>query len=167
MRRTRLWIGRPVIEISSGERIGVVSDVLFNEDNSVCSLVVDRDGLLSGKGKIQICNVHSVGEDAVTIESNELIDPPNEEEDNGCLLSGDYAFVGKELFTEEGTVLGVVADVYIEEDSDNIVGYEVSDGLIADLVSGRKWLPFEQTVQIGDRIIVKADSELSELQPSM
>lgn len=166
MRRTRLWIGSPVIEISSGERLGVVTDVLFNEGNTVCSLVLDRDGLLSGKGKVDFSNVHSVGEDAVTIESGDLIAPANEAEP-GCLLSGDDAFVGKELFTEEGNVLGVVADVYIEEDSDNIVGYEVSDGLIADLVAGRKWLPFEQTVQIGDRIIVRADSELSELQPSM
>lgn len=164
MRKTRLWIGMPVLEIETGERVGVVVDVYFDENHKTKTLVIERAGLLAGKAAIPYGEIKSVGEDAITIDSAAVREDWQLKMGERCLLTGEDAWVGKELFTEDGSILGMVADVYIGEESDNIIGYEVSDGLLADLVAGRKWLPFVHTVQIGEQIIVKSDARLSELQ---
>jgi uncharacterized protein YrrD len=155
----------PVLELETGERMGVVTDVYFDAEHHTAKLlVVERTGILAGNAVIPLADIRSVGEDAVTIETAALSEEWQAQPGVRCLLSGDDSWVGKELFTENGTVLGTVADVYIGEESENIVGYEVSDGLLADLVTGRKWLPFAHTVQVGEQIIVKSDAKLSELQ---
>lgn len=164
MRRTRLWIGLPVFQIDSGERLGTVSDVFFDINHHVKEILLEREGILTGKAVVPVTDIKSVGEDAITIESIAIKADPEKNTNDFCLLNGEEALIGKDLYTEGGAILGTVADVYIGAESDNIVGYEVSDGLLADLVAGRKWLPFAQTVRIGDQIIVKADAKLSELQ---
>lgn len=165
MRRTREWIGLPVLELETGERIGVVTDVYFDsEQHTAKRLVIERTGIFAGNAAIPLVDVRSVGEDAITIEMASLCEKWQNQPGELSLVSGDDSWVGKELYTENGTILGAVADVYIGEESDNIVGYEVSDGLLADLVAGRKWLPFVHTVQVGEQIIVKSDARLSELQ---
>ncbi|WP_018133499.1 PRC-barrel domain-containing protein [Effusibacillus pohliae] len=164
MRRARPWIGLPVIELRNGSRLGQVVDLLFQQDNRLDALLVERDGLFAGQGVVPISDVKSIGEDAVTVESPECIRELAPQEGQRRLLCGKQALVGKELYTENGTVLGTVADVYIASQTDNIVGYEVSDGLLADLTAGRKWMPFSDTLQIGDQIIVKANARLSDLQ---
>lgn len=161
----RLWIGLPVIELREGTRLGEVMDIVINRENRATALLIKREGLLGDKGIVELSGIKSIGEDAVTVESPEIVAACRTEEWERCLLTGDRALVGRELFTEDGMILGTVADVYIGEETDNIVGYEVSDGLLADLVSGRKWLPFTETVQIGNPIIVKAKAKLSDLQP--
>lgn len=164
MRRTRWWIGMPVLEIETGERVGVVADVHFDGNHKAKTFVIERTGLLAGKTAIPFGDIKSVGEDAITIDSVKEQEDWQLQPGERCLVTGEDAWVGKELFTEDGSLLGMVADVYIGEESDNIIGYEVSDGLLADLMAGRKWLPFVHTVRVGEQIIVKTDAKLSELQ---
>jgi uncharacterized protein YrrD len=42
------------------------------------------------------------------------------------------------LLTAEGEKLGLLEDVYFLEEVGTIVGYEVTEGLVADLVEGRR-----------------------------
>lgn len=166
MRRTRLWIGLPVIEVMEGVQLGEVVDVLFDQDPMSVSLLVKKEGALAGQATVHLADIKSIGEDAITLDSSGLLKDYEKTGDELCLFNGNQSLAGKELLTEGGTVLGTVADVYIGEETDNIIGYEVSDGLIADLVAGRKWMPFSDTLQIGDQIIVKATAKLSDLQPN-
>jgi uncharacterized protein YrrD len=58
-----------------------------------------------------------------------------------------------------------VSDVYFDDlQGTQIVGYELTDGFIADLMGGRKWLPApldSDSVLLGENaIIVPAGSEL-------
>jgi uncharacterized protein YrrD len=43
----------------------------------------------------------------------------------------------------------VVVDLYFDEHTGNIEGYEVSGGLFADAYSGRSFVPALQTLKIG------------------
>ncbi|MFC4768191.1 PRC-barrel domain-containing protein [Effusibacillus consociatus] len=163
MKRSGLWIGLPVIEVLEGTRIGEVVDVLFDPDNHASALLIKKDGLLAGQGIVPLTDLKSVGEDAITIESADVVKEWESKEYTKCLVTGDEALTGKELYTEDGTMLGTVADVYIGTQRDNIVGYEVSDGLLADLVTGRKWIPATDVLQIGNQMIVKANTKLTDL----
>ncbi|BCJ86299.1 PRC-barrel domain-containing protein [Effusibacillus dendaii] len=164
MRRIGDWIGLPVVTILEGSRIGEVSDVMVDEANQICALIVQKDGFLGGMDKLPIDSVRSVGTDAVMIERADDLLPQSPDNQRPTFVCCNKSFIDKEIVTEEGAILGTVADVYISEESDKIVGYEVSDGLLADLVSGRKWISFSETLHVGETIIVTADAKLSDLQ---
>ncbi|GAX90320.1 PRC-barrel domain-containing protein [Effusibacillus lacus] len=164
MRRTLPWVGMRVIELEKGDGVGKVADLLFDRNHRASVLLIDREGVLTGRGAILFADIDSFGEDAVTIESPEFVGDLEWTEGGLYLITGDNPLVGKEILTEDGNLLGTVADVYIGGETDNIVGYEVSDGLLADLVTGRKWLPYSDTLQIGEQIIVRQTAKLSDLQ---
>ena len=68
------------------------------------------------------------------------------------------------VVTVHGEQLGRVSDVYFDDlQGTQIVGYELTDGFIADMMEGRKWLPAPRKlddVMLGeDVIIVPAVSE--------
>ncbi len=59
--------------------------------------------------------------------------------------------------TEDGEDLGTIADVYFDERSGRVTGYEVSGGRIDDMVHGSSYLPFEAIRTIGaDAVITDA-----------
>ncbi|MCD8501427.1 MAG: hypothetical protein LRY71_06700 [Bacillaceae bacterium] len=45
-------------------------------------------------------------------------------------------------------------DVYFDEDSGTIVGYEVTDGLIADIKEGKKLIKTSTPLKIGEEVLV-------------
>ncbi|GIM44662.1 hypothetical protein DNHGIG_02110 [Collibacillus ludicampi] len=155
MRRTSDWIGLPVIDLKTGTTIGKVTDVLFAHDDYAFALILERGGLLFHSRAILLTDIHSLGPDAVTIESPERIKVIENLGRYRCLMGTETRFVGKQMVREDGFNLGTVVDVYVASDSDKIVGYEASDGLIGDLLHGRRRVPFEATLEIGEAILVK------------
>lgn len=155
MRRTRDWVGLPVIHLQKGKRVGEVSNVLFKEDTYAFALLMERGGLFLTSRAVLLADLHSMGTDAILIDDLSSIKIFEYLGIYRSLLKEDGCFVGKTMIREDGVNLGIVTDVYVADNSDKIVGYEVSDGLFADLLYGRKRVPFEATLQIGEVILVK------------
>lgn len=61
--------------------------------------------------------------------------------------------LGKPMVTYNGENIGLLEDVYIQENLGTIVGYEVSDGFFADISEGRKVLE-NTSISIGEDTIV-------------
>ena len=70
------------------------------------------------------------------------------------LKQGKEKLSGRPLLTSEGEKLGLVEDVYFMEELGTIVGYEVTEGLIADIKEGRKVVKTEHPLTIGKDILV-------------
>ena len=59
------------------------------------------------------------------------------------------------MLTEEGLMLGRVSDVYFDQELGNtIIGIEITDGFVSDLIEGRKWLPCTSDMSIGESAVM-------------
>lgn len=145
MRRTRDIVGLPVLD-SSGGQVGWVQDVVFDVENDLVSGVQLEGGHLihSSKG-IPRGAVASIGKDALTVQAVQLIEIP------GARWSQK---VGNQVYSEDGETRGRIADVFLDDRGERIVGYEVSDGLFTDLIQGRGKILQQHVVVNGEDVLI-------------
>jgi len=153
LRRGKEIIGLPVIDLSSGQRIGEVKDLICDQsEQRITALIIDR-GNLWRKGRIIAWeSIYSVGNDAVTIASTSVIT-------SAAKLSGNQhtgnRYLGKQVLTTSGQYLGRVDDIAVNQISGQIVGCVLTDGIVGDFISGRAIIPLvEGAVMSVDNMIV-------------
>ena len=64
--------------------------------------------------------------------------------------------VDKKVFTVTGDEQGTIADIYFDESSGKVLGFEVSGGLLGDAAKGTSYLPTEEITSIGTDVIYVA-----------
>jgi uncharacterized protein YrrD len=164
VKKARDLIGLPVVETSTGEQVGEVRDVLFAPEGGMYGLLLQKSGLLSAAKVLRKERVQAFGSHAITIPARD--DITDLREGTGMLhslIQGQVPFVGKDVLTQTGTLLGTVEDVYMDDDWHRIVGYEISEGFLVDLKEGRKVLHAHPEIMLGmDTMLVPEDLELAE-----
>jgi uncharacterized protein YrrD len=108
---------------------------------------------MSSSRVVPIADVASFGKDAVVIESAGSIIPANAEPELRELVERDDKILGKTVYTTTGDEQGSIADIYFEESTGTVVGYEISGGMLGDVASGRSYLATEEITGIGDDVI--------------
>ncbi|WP_139990935.1 PRC-barrel domain-containing protein [Paenibacillus paridis] len=163
-------IGLPVIVIHSGKLVGTVKDAWFDEHWQLKGLILDCPRWFVSSVKIvEWTHVLSCGEDAVIIASEAEIVRMKSKQMLRSFYTGIVKLKDLPVITVQGEQLGRVSDVYFyPKQGTQIVGYELTDGFVSDLMEGRRWLraPSDpENVLLGeDAIIVPAVSE-AELEP--
>ncbi len=77
------------------------------------------------------------------------------------LLSGDRKLKGRPVIKASGRELGWVEDVYFREEMGTLIGYELSDGFLSDVLSGRKVLkPGALHLTWGKDVIIAPDEDI-------
>ena len=148
--------GLPVIEMEAGNECGRVIDLLMY-NNQITGLLVDMRGWLNRHRFLLLENVSSIGEQAVMIRSKDDLEACQSHdafETSISLTVGRQKLKGMELLSEKGTLLGLVEDVYFHENVGTIVGYKVTDGLLADLTTGQQMYSGQQLVIGKERAIL-------------
>lgn len=162
MRKSRDVIGLPVIVSETGEQIGTVRDLLFDGRQKLRGILLEKEGLMRRGRFIAIENIAAFGADAVMIDSENAVSPLGDEQRNWVgLLSGDRKLKGRPVIMANGKELGWVEDVYFREELGTLIGYELSDGFLADVISGRKVLrPGTTHLKWGKDVIIAPDEEI-------
>lgn len=154
MRTFSVLNGLSVISLKGGEEIGKVIDLLFHE-TSVKGLLIDKNGWLNRHLYVPIKNIHAIGQDALVIDDTNMLSAYDKKQfPFYSLHNGAKKIVGKTLMSTEGEKLGLVEDVYFDEKMGNIVGYEVTDGFIADLKEGKRVLKTTTPLTVGEEVLV-------------
>lgn len=155
MKRARDVIGLPVISVQSGKQIGTAKDILLGEDWKIEAVLLETKHWFAAPGCILWKDLVALGEDAITIEHEEVVSRVNEEAGYTSLVNGDRKLKGLPVLTANGQQLGIVDDVYLDPNlGKKIVGYELTEGFISDLKEGRKWLPLPESVTVGEDAII-------------
>lgn len=165
MLKGRDLVGLPVIEVTTGQKIGTVQDLMF-ERWSACCLLLETRVWFKAPRAVEWTEGVSVGEDAVILPRDKVvIDCPEGSETTFFLLK-DRKITGLPVLSRNGQELGVIEDVYIASELDKrILGFELSEGFLSDVTEGRKWLPFPSKITFGkDAVIVPVQSH-GELKP--
>ena len=160
MRKGKNVIGKEVLSYVDGEKSTSVKDLIIGLDNSsIVALLVDEGGLFSTARVVPMENVVSFGKDAVVISDTNSIVPADAYPAVSEILDRKDKLLGKKVFTEGGDEEGSVSDIYFEEGTGEIFGYEVSGGMLNNVAKGSSYLPLEDIINIGpDLILIKSEA---------
>ncbi|RXZ84488.1 photosystem reaction center subunit H [Paenibacillaceae bacterium] len=165
MIKVQQLIGLPVIDANSGKHIGKLKDIWFDEHWLLTGLILDEGGWpRTGFNAVLWEDVIACGEDAVLISDKQAVRHFKKEQLSRCFQTGTTRLKDIPVVTAGGTQLGRISDVYFDSFKGTpIVGYELTDGFISDLMEGRKWLrisDYPDEVILGeDAIIVPVSAE--------
>ncbi len=144
-------IGKPIIDYQNGKKIGRVIDLVFDQDrNYLLALLVQEKGFLSDAQVLPMVSIQSIGLDVVITGRLENIVSAKSDERLTEILNHNNIMKGTNIVTVSGQDLGKMVDLYFDESTGEIEGYEVSGGMFADAYSGRSFVPALQTLRIGE-----------------
>lgn len=146
-------MGKPIVAYDSGEQFKNVVDLVFDqESNLLLGFLVDEGGWFSNALVLPLSNVQAIGVDAIIVASRSAIVPASEFPQIQNILERDNILKGTRIMTLDGRDLGTMEDLYFDEMSGLIEGYQVSGGIFADAYSGRSFVPAPDTLKIGEDI---------------
>jgi len=164
MIQIQLMLGLPVL-FTNGKQAGRVKDIWFDEFWSLVGVVLEPRALFRRAFKaVYWKDVVSCGEDALLIGEETEIATVDRKMLLRTFHTGVVRLKDMPVYTKEGQHLGEVADVYFKEtEGTQIIGYELTDGFLADVFEGRRriFLPEQPgNVTLGeDAIFVPASYE--------
>jgi uncharacterized protein YrrD len=146
--------GLSVISLHGGEEIGKVVNLLINK-TEIAGIIIDKNGWLNRHLYVPLEEIHAVGQDALVVEDEKKLAIFDKKQfPLYSLYSGSTNIAGKMLMSTEGEKLGLLEDVYFDESLGSIVGYEVTDGFIADLKEGKQVLKTTAPLIVGEDVLV-------------
>ena len=153
MRNGKGMIGKPVVAYDSGEEFENIVDLIFDQENNLLlGFLVDEGGWFSSALVLPLSSIQAIGADAVIVSSRDAIASASEFPEIENILTRDNVLRGTRIMTVDGRDLGTMVDLYFDDKTGAIEGYEVSGGIFADAYSGRSFVPAPDTLKIGEDI---------------
>lgn len=153
MRKGSDLLSKPVVAFDTGEELYRIQDLIFDQNsNQLLGLLVDEGGWFGSARVLPLQNVQSIGPDAVIIPARKAIVNAEQVPQIKRILDRKNVLKGTKIMTTDGRDLGTLSDLYFDEDSGTIEGYEVSGGVFADAYTGRSFVPAPQTIKIGEDV---------------
>jgi uncharacterized protein YrrD len=153
-------IGKKVLSRSDGEKVGSVKDLIIGKDHAaIMALVIEEGGLFSKAKVVPMEKVASIGRDAVIISDSDDVVLADTFAAAKEIMDRDDQLIGKKVFTEKGDEFSAVSDICFDEESGQILGFEVSGGRVDNVSVGPSYLPMSDIVTIGpDAVLIKPDA---------
>ncbi|SFG99575.1 Uncharacterized protein YrrD, contains PRC-barrel domain [Desulfotomaculum arcticum] len=161
MRKSKQFLNLPVISLEEGTQIGLIKGLIVNPaSKKVIALAVDQKGWFNDQKFIPYGKIHSVGDDAVTVNHSAIVQKGNSLSEIIGLVKEKNNINGVRIITENGTMLGQVDDYYVNLASGDIVGMEFGGGYLSGVYSGSAFLDIDHVLTIGKEMIVCTDEAM-------
>ncbi len=155
MRKSRQFVGMPVISLEEGQQIGTVNGLVVNPAlKNVSALIIEQKGFFREQKYIPFSKVHSIGNDAVTVDRVNRAEKGTSLPEILKLIKERANIAGSRLMDENGAVLGVVDEYYVDLQTGDIVGLEFSGGTISNLFKGSAFMDINYVRTIGQSVII-------------
>jgi len=153
MRKGSDLIGKLIVAYETGERIERVEDLIFDQSgNRVLGFLVDEGGWTRRARVLPLREVQSIGVDAIVVPSKRSIVSADRVSEMKDVLQRNKALRKTKLMTTDGREIGTLEDLFFDDKTGVIEGYEVSGGLFAEKDSGRGFIPAPETLRVGENI---------------
>ncbi|WP_051688245.1 PRC-barrel domain-containing protein [Desulfofalx alkaliphila] len=164
MIKSKQLVGMPVISLAEGQQIGRVKELVINPDSkSIAALVIEQRGWFKEQKFIPYGKVHSVGSDAITIDQSSNVQKGSGLPDIVKLTKDKHGVIQAKVVAENGKLLGVVEEFYLDTDKGAIVGLELSGSFIDGLISGRAFLDMAFVQTIGRELLIAGNDAADNL----
>jgi uncharacterized protein YrrD len=153
LRTFSLLKGQPVYETKTGTKIGEITDLCITGTGTVKGLLVKKGVFFKQTFFLDIQKVASFGWDGVMIEDTMHLEKLKTNPE--YTLTHQHSLDGIMMLSKSGESLGLLKDVYFQEELGTIVGYEITDGFFSDITEGKQVIESGKPPAIGkDAIIV-------------
>jgi uncharacterized protein YrrD len=150
MRKGRDIIGKPVVSYDTGEKFDRIQDLIFDQTNNrLIGFLLQESGWFRDARVLLLGEVQAVGADAVIVSTKDAVVEARQIQVVADILKRNNILKGTRIMTTDGRDLGTLIDLYFDERTGAIEGYEASGGLFADVYSGRSFVPAPQTLKVG------------------
>ena len=140
---------RAVVSLADGTRIGRVSDVLFDTaELRLAALALTTAG---GQSILPFAAVRSLGPDAVTVESTAAMQGATPAAGN--VLRGLSDLAGMKAVNSDGTLLGEVRELEIDQVGGRLVSLELHRGGVLGLGGTTVTAPVATVRSIGPELV--------------
>ena len=154
MRKGKSIIGKDILALEDGSKLEKVNGVIVDAGGQrLVALIVDEGSLMSSTKVVPIEEISSFGRDAVVVGGQGSIVTTAEAPGLKEIVEQRQKLLGKKVFTVTGDDQGTIADIYFDEPSGKVLGYEVSGGWLGDAAKGTSYLPSEDITAIGTDVI--------------
>lgn len=117
MRKTEKIIGLPVIDLSTGNQIGKVWDIIINGEKGMADYLIIDDGfIILGAKIISAKDVQGIGEYAVTVKKKDVMLEMSKVQLAIELYKKNVRVKGTQVMTQKGRLIGEILDVYFDYD---------------------------------------------------
>jgi uncharacterized protein YrrD len=157
-------IGLPVL-LANGRQAGRVQDIGFDEFWRLSCIILDkRIWFRKAVYAVDWADVAACGDDALVVSARAVLRKIPRHRLLRTFQTGIVKLKELPVYTVEGRELGRVADVYFRSpEGTQIIGYELTDGFLADVFEGRRRLILpegSEGVSLGENaILVPASCE--------
>lgn len=143
--------GMPVVSIADSTRLGIADDVLFD----IAHLRIGVLRIEAGGQKVLVPfdQVRSLGNDAITVASNQLAEWAGATSEVGVFQS-THDLTKRKVVDEAGTVIGMVQDVEFDSGDGRITQLKVHKGGMLGVGGETAVLPAGDVISIGDEFMV-------------
>ncbi|ABO48657.1 PRC-barrel domain protein [Desulforamulus reducens MI-1] len=164
MRKSKKFIGIPVISLAEGQQMGTVKGLVVDPvQQNVAALLIDQKGWFNGQKFVPYNKVRSVGTDAITIDQGAVVEKGTSLPDILKLYKDKVHIIGCKVIVENGSQLGEVVDFFVDEVSGQLVGLEISGNFLNSLLKGRSFLEITFVKTIGKELVVTSSDAMDNL----
>lgn len=165
MRKLRELFGLPVIITGTGTQIGEVQEVIVDlEQAAVRGIILADANWFTNDQGILFEDISRVGEAAIMVRATYAVQDLTPARLPGTVYHLKD-LLDKPIYTDAGLSLGILVDALYDSATGEIKAYEISDGLITDLLYGRKVMPLPQTQVVGQELVIVPDTMTNLLIP--
>lgn len=150
MRKGSDVIGKVIVTYDQGRKIERIRDLIFDQKrNQLLGFLIAEKGLFRDAKVIPLDEVQAIGLNAIVVRSNASVVEAHRIPAIQEILHHNNVLMGTRILTTEGLNLGELVDLFFDQQSGQVEGYEVSGGVFADVYSGRSFVPAPETLKIG------------------
>jgi uncharacterized protein YrrD len=150
MRKGSDILGKVIVAYNSGRRVARVQDLIFDQNSSrLLGFLVEEGGWFQDPQVLPWQSIQAIGLDAIVIPAKSAILSSGKAPEIQAVLANKLVLKGTRILTTDGQFLGTLVDLYFDDQTGKIEGYEASGGLFADAYTGRSFVPTPQAINIG------------------
>ncbi len=151
--------GMPAVSVAEGKEVGKVDAVLVDVDAGAARwLRLGKVGFFGGTRVISVDAIQAIGENAITVDSETSAVPIDDVAEAQELSQDKRRIVDNRMLTNKGRLLGEIRDYELDDETYEIVRYEIGK---ADLLGAQaQRVPADYVLTIGpDAVLVDAAIE--------
>jgi uncharacterized protein YrrD len=152
-------IGLPVINKRDGNQIGRIKDIVYqNGKRKIEGLIIQREGLLKKSRFIPLEDIVILGDVSVIVNVKRERASSNIEAYADLEEFSDT--LGAPVITKEGSELGQISNIVIDEKTGLVEGFEISKGFFDDVFHGRRLVTKLNHIEfINGKLVIQVEDD--------
>lgn len=135
--------------------LGRIEDMVFNCFGVIEGFLVATSGIWKSVRFLPVTEIIGMDQGCFCIKDKTSLAKIKKD----MLSRGCKNWIGAKVFTADGEDFGTVTDVILSSTCSSLTGLEISQGIMADLESGRKFLPWGEIITVEDRAVLTNKEE--------